>query len=282
MLALMRVTIATFQKTRAMNYQPLKYVVKRFILRRESLIAPTSHFGLQFHVKTEDVIGRHLYKYGEHDPELTAFLKSTLVFEDGDVVLDIGANVGWYSLLLSRLAGARSIDIFAFEPDPTNFALLHDNIGRNQARHVTAVEHAVADTPGTRPLYQFRESNRGRHSLLAINHGNTVDVETVTVDGFWEAMELGVRVPRFMKIDIEGFELMALRGASRVLERCPKVLLEYAPAYMRAGSLEPSELVDLMLGHGFTPHELRAGRLEPMDAVALRESDRQLDIFWSR
>lgn len=265
-----------------MNYQPLRYVIKRFILRCDSLIAPTSHYGMHLHVKTEDVIGRHLYKYGAHEPASTDFLKRFLTFDDGDVILDVGANVGWYSLLFDRIAGSRRVDIFAFEPEPTNFALLDENISRNGARHVTSVRCAVADVAGVRTLHLFDKSNRGRHSLLAIHPGETVDVATVALDEFWESLRLGARVPRFIKMDIEGFELMALRGASKVLSRCPLVMLEYSPAYMKAGSLEPADLVDLMTGHGFVAHMLDDGQLMRVGPAALLSSDRHVDLFWLR
>lgn len=237
---------------------------------------------MHLHVKTEDVIGRHLYKYGAHDPPLTEFLKRHLTFEDGDVVLDIGANVGWYSLLLDRIAGGKDVDVFAFEPEPTNFSLLEENVVHNAANHVTGVRCAIADAAGTRTMHLYDKSNRGRHSLLAINDGEKIDVETVSVDAFWEAKHLGARVPRFIKMDIEGFELVALRGATKVLSRCPLVMLEYSPSYMRAGALEPADLVELMLEQGFRAYTLGDGCLEPMGTLALLSSDRHMDLFWSR
>lgn len=249
-----------------MNFQPVKYVINRFILRRQSLIAPTAHLGLQLRVKTEDVVGRHLYKYGTHEPATSEFLKHYLKFQDGDVAIDIGANIGWYSLILDRIAGERKVDIFAFEPDPTNFDLLTENISRNSATRVSIVQCAVADVTGHQTLHLYNKSNRGRHSLLAIHDGETVDVNTVTLDEFWKSSSLGARLPRFIKMDIEGFEFMALRGATSVLSRCPMVMLEYSPGYMKAASIAPGELVDLMLGQGFN----------------LRSSDKQTDLFWLR
>lgn len=231
---------------------------------------------------TEDVIGRHLYKYGVHDADVTRFLQEFLAFEDGDVVLDVGANIGWYSLLLDRVAGDRDVDIFAFEPDPINFSLLEQNVERNAATHVSPVRCAVADCGGRRTLYQYDKSNRGRHSLLAINDAGTTEVEAVAIDEFWEKLNLGDRMPRFIKMDIEGFEIMALRGGSRVVGRCPLVMLEYSPAYMKAGSLDPNDLVAFMLGHEFLPYVLEGGVLTSMDPQALLASKRHCDLFWQR
>lgn len=264
------------------NYRALKYIVNRFILRRESLIAVTSRYGIELHVKTEDVIGRHLYKYGAHDPDSTHFLRRFVTLERNDVVLDIGANIGWYSLILDRMAGDLAVDIFAFEPESTNFSLLEENIARNGAKHVTAMRTAIADSAGVRHLHLFKASNRGRHSLLPIHDGDTVLVDTVGLDEFWDRMRLGRRIPRFIKMDIEGYELVALRGASKVLARCPLVMLEYSPGYMSAGSLQPRELLDLMSGHGFTAHRLESGRLNRVDKCELLSSDTHGDLFWMR
>ncbi len=265
-----------------MNIQPAKYVINRFILRRQSLIAPTAHFNLQLRVKTEDVVGRHLYKYGAHEPATTEFLKRYLKFQDDDVAIDIGANIGWYSLILDKIAEKRNVDVFAFEPDPTNFFLLEENISRNSATGVKTVQSAVADVSGHQTLHLYNKSNRGRHSLLAIHEGETVDVDAIALDEFWESRSLGDRVPRFIKMDIEGFELMALRGATSVLNRCPMVMLEYSPGYMKAASIEPGDLLDLMLGQGFKAHALIDGQLEPVDVDALRSSEKHTDLFWLR
>ena len=119
-----------------MDTRPVKYILNRYLLQKKTLIAKTDHFDIQLRVRTEDVVGRHLYKYGAHEANTTEFLKGHLEFQDGDVVFDIGANIGWYSLLLNELAGERDVDIFACEPDPTNYGLLDENITRNSADHV--------------------------------------------------------------------------------------------------------------------------------------------------
>lgn len=265
-----------------MSLRSIKYIVNRYLLRRDTLLAKSDLYDLQLAVKTEDVVGRHLYKYGAHERETTDFLIQTLQLADNDIVLDIGANLGWYSLIFDRMAGAHDIDIYAFEPEPTNFALLENNVARNRAGHIRAQQLAVADEPGQMTLHMYKSSNRGRHSLLAIHDGQTVDVQTVTLDGFWEAEGLGDRVPRFIKMDIEGFELMALRGASNVLRRCPMVMLEYTPEAMRAVSLDPGHMLDLMGGQGFAPQVLKGGRLEGIDIESLRSSSDQVDLFWTR
>ena len=265
-----------------MAIQSLKYVINRFILKRDTLTAPTPQYGLSLRVKTEDVVGRHLYKYGVHEPDATNYLLEHLKLEPGDVVFDIGGNIGWFSLILNKIAAAAPVDIFSFEPDPTNFGLLEENIRLNNATAITPVQAAVAQESGTMTLHLFGKSNRGRHSLLAIHEGDTIEIDTVTLDEFWNDRQLADRVPRFIKMDIEGFELMALKGASAVLRRCPLVMLEFSPTYMRAAGLAPADLIDLMTSLGFSPNVLSDGALTPVDASELRDSDQHVDLFCSR
>lgn len=265
-----------------MAIQSLKYVLNRFLLRRDTLTATTPQYGLSLRVKTEDVVGRHLYKYGVHEPAATNYLLNHLELEPGDVIFDIGGNIGWFSLILNRIASETNVDIFSFEPDPTNFALLEENIRLNKAACVSPVQAAVAQESGKMTLHLFGKSNRGRHSLLAIHEGETIEIDTVTLDEFWQERALGDRAPKFIKMDIEGFELMALKGATSVLQRCPLVMLEYSPTYMRAAGLLPADLIELMEGHGFSPNVLQDGTLVPKDPDALKQSEQHIDLFWTR
>ena len=265
-----------------MNIRPVKYLFNRYLLQKKTLVARTDHFDIQLRVKTEDVVGRHLYKYGAHEAKTTEFLKRFLQFEDNDVAFDIGANIGWYSLLLNKIAGECAIDIYAFEPDPTNYGLLEENVSRNSANHVHLQQRAVADVEDTLQLHLYGKTNLGRHSLLAIHEGETVDVQTVILDRFWEALQLGDRVVRFIKMDIEGFELMALRGAAGVLARCPTVMLEYSPRYMAAAQIDPADLIDLMSGQGFEASILHDGDLVPADHDELKSSEQHVDLFWRK
>lgn len=259
----------------------LLYFVNRWILHRQFLVARVPTLGLRFKVKTEDVVGRHLYKYHIHEPEISAILFEHLRIESGDVIFDIGANVGWYSVLLSKIV-PQNVTIFSFEPDPLNFSLLEHNVDLNDSSCVVPVQMAVADQKGSQTLYRYSERNLGRHSLLPINEGESVEVQTTTLDGFWEDRQLGMRVPSFIKIDIEGYELFALRGAKKVLANCRAVLTEYSPDIMRGAGLDPDQLLSLLLGQGFSPHKIDVSGLIPLKHEELREISGVTDIFWSK
>ena len=263
-----------------MSLRAVSYTFNRFVLKRRFLMARVPRYGFHMRVVTQDVVGRHIYKYGVHEREITEFLCREIDFRDGDAAIDVGANIGWYSLILNRIADGKDVRIVSFEPDPENYTLLTENLERNDASRVTPVQRAVADQAGTMTLHLFNDKNRGRHSLLPINAGESIDIETITLDRFWQAAAMGDRRPAFIKMDIEGFELVALRGAHAVLGRCPFVMLEYSPRYMRAGGLEPAELFQLMAGHGHAPYRLENGSLRAADVAELLSGDRHTDLFW--
>lgn len=261
--------------------QSLKFIAHRYLLGSNTVTAKAPEFGLDLKVKVRDVIGRHIYKYGAHDLVMSRFLKQALNLQPGDVVLDIGANIGWYSLILNSMA-PKGVDIFAFEPHPDNLSLLKENVRRNSASSVTVVPCAVSDHPGEQDLFVYSGANTGRHSLLPINDGEKIRIATITLDEFWTKQNLGDRIPRFIKIDIEGYELVALRGAPRVLSRCPAVLFEYSPQFMNSAGLAPAELLDLMYGMGFECTQVDEGRKAEVTREFLLSGDHQLNLLWQR
>jgi FkbM family methyltransferase len=256
----------------------LKYLVNRFILRRQYLTAKDNKYGIRFKFKTEDVVGRHIYKSGEYEKSLSEFVAKYLSFQEGDVALDVGANIGWYSLLLDKLMPDNSL-IYAFEPDPLNYGLLCSNIKLNNASKVVPVNFALSDKNEVRKLYQYSNNNLGRHSLLDINEGNYVEVETITLDSYIDSVGIDVARVKFIKIDIEGYEYFALCGANNLLDQVTTVISEFVPRYMEKGGVEPERFLDLLIEKGFDSYVIRDGDLVSQDKAALLMK-KACDIVW--
>lgn len=266
-----------------MNYylQSAKHLFQLHLLRRRVLTARAPEMGLVFRVLSRDAMARRIYKRGMLDAELTRWLVGRVRLGEGDVVLDVGANVGWYSLCLARdaAAGAR---IYAFEPDEVNHALLTENVAANRAAPcVVPVRKAASDRPGTRTLYLYDPKNAGRHSLLPVNAAGRSEVEAVTLDAFLGAEGIDPRRVRFLKVDVEGHELQVLEGARSLLGCVPLLLLEYSPRLMRQAGLDPTRLLDLLSASGYAPHVVRDGGLVPVDVAGLRDWDGQADHLWT-
>jgi FkbM family methyltransferase len=260
-------------------WRTLRWFVLRHVLRQRLLTARVEPLGLQVRAYSRDLVGRHLYKRGAYEPALGEFVLRHLQLPDDAVILDVGANLGWYSLLLGRrFPRAR---IHAFEPEPRNLALLRENVARNGLANVTVHGAAVAERVGTVQLYPYPEKNMGRHSVLPIHDAAPVAVPAVALDGFLAEQGIPPLRVGFVKIDIEGYEAVALRGARELLRAGPVWLCEFAPKYMRRGGLDPAEVPRLMRAHGYEPFLFRGGALQRCPGELL-EGEARLDVIWRR
>ena len=145
---------------------------------------------------------------GKYEEETTRLLRR--LTGPGMTVLDVGAHIGYYTLLAARQAGPEG-KVYAFEPELENHALLLENIELNGYQNVVPVKMAVSDRTGTADLI-LTALDSGRHSMY--HHGlpeqGSLAVETTTLDAFVESLDW----PRIdlVKIDVEGAELSRLGG----------------------------------------------------------------------
>lgn len=191
-------------------------------------IVRTRH-GFRLKVHLDDWLGQYVYLTGSYEPG-TARLFEHLV-SVGDGVLDVGANIGFFSLLSATRAGAGG-SVVAFEPAPRARQRLHENIDLNQLRNVTVLAVCASDAPGTVTLYEGPKAHTGISSMRPIGEGaNAVTVDAQPVDDLIE------RIPpiRLVKIDVEGAELMALRGMEGLIARDnPFLIIEVTDTYLKA------------------------------------------------
>lgn len=162
--------------------------------------------------------------------------------------VDVGANIGVYTLLLARLAGP-SGRVWAFEPEPENFALLERNVAQNGYGNVECVRKAVSDRSGAAEL-GFCEEHRGDHRLFDPDPSHRrVPIETVTLDAFFEP---GARID-VLKMDIEGAEVAALEGMRRVIRDNPGIVViaEYCPDLIESSGFSCESFPVYWRGLGF-------------------------------
>ena len=150
--------------------------------------------------------------------------------EPGQVVYDVGANIGFFTILCARLVGPQG-KVYAFEPMPANAATLRHNLAINGLQNVTVVEQALSSSSGRAELFispwsafhslnvegAVKRDNRGRDAAPPI------EVETVTLDEF--VREQGGETPDLVKLDVEGAELLALEGMRDTLRSAAPLLL---------------------------------------------------------
>ena len=161
------------------------------------------------------------YRYTKWNPIEYETFKACL--NSGDVVLDIGANAGNYSLLFGLRVGPTG-KVFAFEPAPEAFAGLTRHLELNGLENVVwPVAAALSDRPGEAHFLAngFQGANRLLGRGERVPSENTRRVPCLTVDDFCAARKI---TPHFIKIDVEGFELAVLRGARRTIHAAHKDL----------------------------------------------------------
>jgi FkbM family methyltransferase len=186
--------------------------------------------------------------FGVYEPVETEIVRSEV--GEGDTALDIGANVGYYTLLLARLTG-ESGNVFAFEPHVGNFTILERNVTRNRLANVTMVNAAVGETTGSATLYLSR-TNPGDHHLFDVTGDLSFETEKTTVVALDDYLDADVKVD-FVKMDIQGAEPAALAGMERVLTRQRRVnmLCEFWPSGMQRAGFDAGEFLDRVTDLGF-------------------------------
>jgi len=153
---------------------------------------------------------------GYFEPFQTELVKSMV--KPRAIVVDVGANIGYYTLILARLVGPEG-RVFAFEPDPENFALLKKNIETNGYDNVILVQKAVSNVTGPMKLFKEKTKNTSA-SIWQMPHSRSqVTIEATTLDDFLDAYPEYAESISLIKMDIEGAEGLALQGMIRTLER---------------------------------------------------------------
>lgn len=168
------------------------------------------------------------------------------IVRPGMTVLDIGANIGIYTRFLAELTGPTG-RVIAFEPEPKNFSLLQRAVA--SIRQVTVVHAAVSEKSGTLRLYVADDLNVDHHTYDAGEGRRAVNVPAIAIDDY---INSGERVD-VIKMDIQGAELAALRGAERVLSenRGVRMVLEFWPYGLARAGASAKELLRYLERHGF-------------------------------
>ena len=266
--------LMTLGISRTIRRIPLAYPAYKFLYRRwipQGQLCVRSQ-GHKLFLDPGDLgMARAFLLSGGQWEEAETRLFSSIV-KEGMTVVDVGANVGYYTLLAARLVGEKG-KVFAFEPSPDNFALLKQNVTENGYKNVILVPKAVSDKTATARLMIDRASSGG-HSLSAFRDSvDSVEVETVSLDEYFAVRSERVDV---LKIDAEGAEMAILEGMHGLLKRNPDLTLltEFFPRAIRAFGYPPEEYVRQLGAYGFQIYPIQEGQsdmgqLDPASVLEL-------------
>ena len=190
-----------------------------------------------------------------------ALLRS--VVRRGDVVVDVGANVGFQTRLLAEAVGPEG-RVYAFEPERTNFRRLESVV--HGLPQVEIARAALSDEPGELALYPSERLGVDHRTYPVPDRVGSDRVPAVTLDG---TLAPGTRV-RLIKVDVQGYELRVLGGMRRVLDDSPDVclLLECWPYGLAVAGGGVAEYEAFLRSHGFRVHLVEGARIVARDSLA--------------
>jgi len=184
--------------------------------------------------------------YGTWEPEVVESIQKHVMARM--TVLDLGAQSGFYSLLLSKLVGVQG-KVFAFEPLPANFRILEENLRLNQIQNVVVRREAVSDRSGEISFeFPHEEASLVAGPVLEGDNQGTLNVPSISLDEFVRQTHHSIQ---FIKMDVEGAETAVLRGAVQTLSTFhPAMIVElhYDPPQ---NGLQPHPAISLLEKLGY-------------------------------
>jgi len=224
--------------------------LKIFWLRYKDRYVVRNIQGNKMYLSIKDKgISSSLIGYGFWEPLATKILRETV--SKGDIVVDIGANMGYFVLQESKLVGETG-KVFAIEPVAENLKLLKKNLGLNQCANVETFQLAIGDKNEESSIFLSYRLNCG--SMVFRDGLNLVDgaikklpVTVVTLDKFLEDKP----TPSLIRMDVEGYEFEIIQGMKNLLaKKCPlKLFIEVHPGYLKKEKLV--DMLDTLKNHGF-------------------------------
>ena len=217
--------------------------------------------------------------YGELDTKIVKKVVKT-----DDVVLDLGANIGYFTILFAKLVGNNG-KVIAFEPEFNNFQSLKKNIAENGFHNVIAENKAVSEKNGTTVLYTGTKSSganriyepkkaqewreKGKQQKFLKN-----EIETVSIDEFLNNNK--IENVDFIKMDIEGGEFFALKGMKNVLKNPNlKIFMEWDKPALEDSGIKPIQVLELLKEENFYIYYVhdKKNKLEKADENKLLTSE---------
>ena len=193
---------------------------------------------------------------GEWEPKLSRNLKRVL--GQGGFFLDVGANIGYHSLFVSKLIGDKG-HVYSFEPQKNICEQFLKSIVHNNLTNVTVFNNALSDHGGTEVLH-VREENVGGSTLLSLpemesfHTSESMNVTLKTLDSY---LDMVTRVD-VIKIDVEGYEFEVFKGGEKLIEKYhPTIFMEFSPVfYVRDYANKPEDLIIFLKEKGYSFYDL--------------------------
>ncbi len=250
-----------------------KFLYQALLPQERIILVPVQEHKMYVDIGDMGDLAPALVSTGIYHKQMTKVVKS--IITKGMVCLDIGANIGYFTLIMARLVGGGKI--FAFEPEPYNFDLLVKNITINGYHNITPIQKAISNKNGRAKLFLDRV-NPGSHSLARQGQNthtfgrDIVEVEVQTLDSFFRDYNGKID---FVKMDVEGAELTVLEGMENIINKNKDLVIitEFLPRGLRRSGSAPEQFLNRLLQYGFELYDIdeKKQSLHSIDVASLLE-----------
>lgn len=225
-----------------------QHIIHRFRLFRGIQKTIRLRSGIRINADLDDWIGQQLYFLGEYEGEEMKLMGKIL--RKGGVFIDIGANIGLFSLHAARAVGKEG-RVIAFEPVSKNHSAFLQNISLNGFSHITVEKLAVSNmTEPVQIAWDEKELNMGMASAYLKSFSQSETVFAVTLDSYVKNHDIS-RVD-LIKLDIEGGEFPALEGMEETLKKFrPPIIIEIKENVLNLTPYTKKEILDLLTERGY-------------------------------
>lgn len=241
---------------------PLQRAARRLVGSRLPALSAEYEDGRRFSFPERDRMYAAVFVFGEYEPAESAIVRRLL--RDGDLAVDVGANLGWFSILMANCVGRRGL-VLAIEPTPPIRRRLQSNLSANPSLNIRVLPVAIGSSAGVAEIHMFEELPHGHASLSNLGRGDDVTFE-VEIKRLDDLIQPGGRMPTLIKVDVEGSELDVLRGAHGLLstQSPPMWMLEVNHQTSSSFGYTPPMLLDALRGyHDYRTFRLAEGDLSP-------------------
>lgn len=179
--------------------------------------------------------------------------------KSGDIVIDIGANIGFYTKYFAKIVGPNG-KVYAFEPDELNFKRLLQNT--KGLKQVIPVKAAVSNEDGVIKIYRSKMLNVDHRTYPTDDAESVDEIKSIAIDNFIPEKEN----PSFIKIDIQGYEYAAFQGMSNTIQRCEKlnIISEFWPEGMEKAGASAEKMLAFHKEHQLIPQVIKNNTCEPL------------------
>jgi FkbM family methyltransferase len=278
-----RTLLRTYVRTspvRRGKYTLIEKIGKHFATRQ--LLKTSLPDGSIMMVDIGEHVQRQIYFFGAYELSTVSLFRR--LAKPGMTVIDVGANVGQYTLLAAAAVGTTGT-VHAFEPDAQNVERLRENLAANGFSSVKVNVLALADEAGELTLYSAHNDNAGEHSLFKFDpHMVGHVIPALPLDDYLRTAQLGSSGSvDLIKIDVQGAEAKVLKGSVETLKKHrPLIICEFEERWLQGMGTSTVELKTWLSDLGYSAYQFEANRLKAVPGTEVHSFANLLLIHESK